>query len=540
MEIWHRIVDFLRVIVRRPVKKEREHEVVERKPRYVTLKDIYSKHYASKVDYDTFKRVVEVDPTFNPAHPDKMGKYGRWLLSLCVHGNLLPEDYDKARRYLDCFDSYRTRLRGVDLNRLKSLPDLYDLIKEYLEAPESIVKSEREIETEIKAKESIRLFEDEDWLIIKPLTQNAAVIYGRGTQWCTAAVSSENYFEYYNSRGPLHILISKKTGRKYQFHLASRTYCDETDRSIQEPIAETVGMSIEVAKFYQSIGWYDLFDVYRLDRQDNYFLKLGERYYLFSNGGRIVEGVEADVAQRLKWGGTTLYVVRRNHLYNMVWAKETQMMFDDWYEDMQYTRMGTILLNKQGNLRIYSLRVNLFMDEYIDRYGGDFGSVCDIFGRIDSTDYGIDLSGLDEQLFRLVDGWSDYNRYLKLFGKNARHYKQARYKVLIPTFQVYSLLGMVIGFLTVFLGNNLVSTSIGSCLLLLSLIIFIGLVFSSEFKKHLQTLVTFVLTNSVILYMFAEYGPKGFFCFVISFFVLLFILGRILKIVKKDLPDTQG
>ena len=117
----------------------------------------------------------------------------------------------KAHSYLDCFNRFRRRLTGSkDINQIKSLPDLYDLIKEYLNLPEEFVNETTNEEQRIKENEACRLFEDKDWLVIQPLTEQAAIIYGRGTQWCTSATRSYNYFERYNSQGPLFILISKK------------------------------------------------------------------------------------------------------------------------------------------------------------------------------------------------------------------------------------------------------------------------------------------------------------------------------------------
>ncbi|MGA1048922.1 MAG: hypothetical protein ACO3UU_13015, partial [Minisyncoccia bacterium] len=80
--------------------------------------------------------------------------------------------------------------------------------------------------------------QDGDVRVIVPLDEKAACYYGQGTRWCTAATKGENYFERYNSEGPLYIIIPKKPkypGEKYQLHVNSEQFMDEKD--------DTVGIS---------------------------------------------------------------------------------------------------------------------------------------------------------------------------------------------------------------------------------------------------------------------------------------------------------
>jgi hypothetical protein len=56
--------------------------------------------------------------------------------------------------------------------------------------------------------------------VIKAKDQTAACYYGRGTQWCTAATRSHNYFDQYNKSGDIYIFLPKNPkyeGEKYQF-----------------------------------------------------------------------------------------------------------------------------------------------------------------------------------------------------------------------------------------------------------------------------------------------------------------------------------
>ena len=46
-----------------------------------SLGDIYQKYY-SQIPEETFRQIVSADPTYNVEKPDKMGKFGKWLLNL--------------------------------------------------------------------------------------------------------------------------------------------------------------------------------------------------------------------------------------------------------------------------------------------------------------------------------------------------------------------------------------------------------------------------------------------------------------------------
>lgn len=66
-------------------------------------------------------------------------------------------------------------------------------------------------------KEIHKIFEDDNYLIFKPLTYAASCSYGYQTKWCTAMVNDAGYF-YNHSRGILIYLIDKKQNKKFAFY----------------------------------------------------------------------------------------------------------------------------------------------------------------------------------------------------------------------------------------------------------------------------------------------------------------------------------
>jgi hypothetical protein len=66
-------------------------------------------------------------------------------------------------------------------------------------------------------KDILKIYEDERYLVFKPLTYWASVSYGYQTKWCTAMVTDSSYFYNY-SRGILIYVIDKKENKKVAFH----------------------------------------------------------------------------------------------------------------------------------------------------------------------------------------------------------------------------------------------------------------------------------------------------------------------------------
>ena len=61
----------------------------------------------------------------------------------------------------------------------------------------------------------IREYEDEKWVILRPLTFSASAKYGASTRWCTTYHREKSYFEKYWRKGILVYFINKQTGYKF-------------------------------------------------------------------------------------------------------------------------------------------------------------------------------------------------------------------------------------------------------------------------------------------------------------------------------------
>lgn len=92
-----------------------------------------------------------------------------------------------------------------DISNYNKITDLLDAISLV-----SIKTYEKELENQI-----IKVYEDDNWVFVKPLTFSASSKYGAGTKWCTTYTKEKNYFERYWRLGILVYFINKKTGYKF-------------------------------------------------------------------------------------------------------------------------------------------------------------------------------------------------------------------------------------------------------------------------------------------------------------------------------------
>ena len=204
----------------------------------MSLDDIHAKYY-SDIDKNLFDKIVAADPTSNVG-TGKKGKYCMWLLNLYRKGNLNPElELSHANEYL----KIANRLNGFDINSMSSVADLFNKVEPYING-----KSTSKSEEERKIKEGAdKVYEDNEWVVIVPHTKEAAIYYGKGTKWCTAATESRNWFDRYNKEGFLYININKRTHEKYQFHFENAEFKNEANQNVTN---HQVGISEGLESFY--------------------------------------------------------------------------------------------------------------------------------------------------------------------------------------------------------------------------------------------------------------------------------------------------
>jgi len=121
-------------------------------------------------------------------------------------------EYFSSKNYLDdTFIQLITLVKDFDkyckLNLITN-KDIYSYAE--IKEIEAAVKTAKEQNTtrEVKDGQTIVLYEDKEKMLVKCLTRDSAILYGKNTKWCTSAVK-DNRFGSYASEGVLLYFIHK-------------------------------------------------------------------------------------------------------------------------------------------------------------------------------------------------------------------------------------------------------------------------------------------------------------------------------------------
>ena len=122
--------------------------------------------------------------------------------------------YRVIRDYIG-YEYHNTIKKFIELNE-RNLIDNKDLTsyKSFVELERQVSLGglkliDKEMEKQVK-----KLYEDDEWLVLKPLSYLSSLKYGSGTKWCTASEGNSEYYFKYSKRGILIYNINKKTGDK--------------------------------------------------------------------------------------------------------------------------------------------------------------------------------------------------------------------------------------------------------------------------------------------------------------------------------------
>lgn len=174
-----------------------------------------------KLANDAMAKIEATDPTTNK-------QYTQWMARQFINGSEphLEDITSTLATYVRKFHllnrKHKLQPPENDINRYKTARQLYDTMEKYPDPEDASEDNGR----------ATKLLDSDDVMVVVPLDQAAACRYGRQARWCTAATSGMNYFDSYNQRGPLYILIPKHprhSGEKYQLHFVDEQYMDEND-----------------------------------------------------------------------------------------------------------------------------------------------------------------------------------------------------------------------------------------------------------------------------------------------------------------------
>ena len=203
--------------------------------------EIYKKYY-SDVERPTFLRIIGLDPATKIENDKEggiknIGKYSKLLLKMYKEDNLKPEDFPKAKDYLSMVYKHNV---SVDINKVKTLGDLFTLVEKYYSQSEN--RSVFDLINILDESDYQLIKSGDKWIMYTPKSEKAAAYLGVGTEWCTAwgpystnpsYRERKSHFTSHNNQGPLYVIIDRNDPtRKYQFHFETKQFMDRYDRKI--------------------------------------------------------------------------------------------------------------------------------------------------------------------------------------------------------------------------------------------------------------------------------------------------------------------
>jgi hypothetical protein len=116
---------------------------------------------------------------------------------------------NKVNQLNDFYEHLKNnRIENSDTLSYNSWDDLVsELNKAHLKTIDNQSTKEREV-----------VYENDEWLAIKPLSYASSVLYGYNTRWCTAMKHEKEYFYNYSRNGILVYVLNKINGEKYAFY----------------------------------------------------------------------------------------------------------------------------------------------------------------------------------------------------------------------------------------------------------------------------------------------------------------------------------
>lgn len=144
---------------------------------------------------------------------------------------------EEVNKYIDQFKELANKniITGTEKDIGKWIKSGWNDFKKFVDS-----KSEEKSKSEVKKskkKDSITAYQDDNKMVIIPLTQNASCYYGKNTKWCTASTQSKNYFsDYFYNDNVVLFYVLMVNGVKYAaaYHLEKEMmeYFDDQDITI--------------------------------------------------------------------------------------------------------------------------------------------------------------------------------------------------------------------------------------------------------------------------------------------------------------------
>lgn len=151
--------------------------------------------------------IKQIFPDVNIDDLDKLSNFQLYMAFRLTTG--LYDSRDEWE-HLSKFIEYNESgiIENNDVTSYKSIEQIKDAVTKA-----QVRKIEKELETQI-----LKVYDDNEWLVFRPLSYLASVKYGYGTKWCTSMDRDSDYFQRYTQNGILIYCINRTSTKKVAFY----------------------------------------------------------------------------------------------------------------------------------------------------------------------------------------------------------------------------------------------------------------------------------------------------------------------------------
>jgi hypothetical protein len=157
----------------------------------------------AKVDYP--KGMLEIQAVLinKGISTDELNDGEMYYMANYLAEHFSSDTYSTLKEFMGYMD--KGQVENKDVSTYKDIDDIRGAVT---------LASMKELTKDLEGQ-VIKEYEDERWVIVRPLTFSASAKYGASTRWCTTYQREKNYFEKYWRRGILVYFINKQTGYKF-------------------------------------------------------------------------------------------------------------------------------------------------------------------------------------------------------------------------------------------------------------------------------------------------------------------------------------
>lgn len=166
-------------------------------------KEDLKKKYSNKFDNEVLDFVFGISDLQDFNH-----KYTDFVLKTLSPNEDVDLHVDVAVQLVKDFDKYQSQLEKKDINQYDSIHELERALQEPLEK-----QKEKLLEKQVQ-----KIYEDDRFLVVVPLSHVASCKYGSGTKWCTTSSDDSNFKRYTSEDRRLYYIIKKNTSEKTPYY----------------------------------------------------------------------------------------------------------------------------------------------------------------------------------------------------------------------------------------------------------------------------------------------------------------------------------